>query len=82
MTTGLTEKKVEEVKKKAKLSVQERLLRIYKEERFFKERANRTKFKEVADIHLDRELLEKKNEKECVVQKKNMISDLKEVYNG
>lgn len=82
MTAGLTEKKVEEVKKKAKLSVQERLLRIYKEERFFKERANRAKFKEVADTNLDRELLEKKEEKEGVVQKKNMISDLKEVYNG
>lgn len=82
MTTGLTEKKIEEVKKKSKLTVQERLLRIYKEERYFKERANRAKFKDVADISLDKELLDKKEEKEGVVAKKNLISDLKGVYNG
>lgn len=82
MTTGLTEKKIEEVKKKSKLTVQERLLRIYKEERYFKERANRAKFKEVTDVGLDKELLDKKDEKEGVVAKKNLISDLKGVYNG
>lgn len=82
MATGLTEKKIEEVKKKSKFTVQERLLRIYKEERYFKERANRSKFKEVADVSLDKELLDKKEEREGVVAKKNLISDLKGVYNG
>ncbi len=82
MTEALTEKKVEEVKKKAKLSVQERLLRIYKEEKFYKERFTRAKFKEVADVNIDKELLDKKDEKEGVVAKKNLISDLKGVYNG
>ena len=82
MTEALTEKKVEEVKKKAKLSVQERLLRIYKEEKYYKERFNRTKFKEVTDVSIDKELLDKKDEKEGVVAKKNLISDLKGVYNG
>lgn len=82
MTEVLTEKKVEEVKKKAKLSVQERLLRIYKEEKFYKERFTRAKFKEVADVNIDKELLDKKDEKEGVVAKKNLISDLKGVYNG
>ncbi len=81
MTTGLTEKKLEEVKKKSKLSVQERLLRIYKEEKFFKERLNPAKFRDVQDVSLDRELLDKKQEREEVVGKKNMISNLKEVYN-
>ena len=81
MTTGLTEKKIEEVKKKSKLSVQERLLRIYKEEKYFKERLNPTKFRDVQDISIDRELLDKKQEKEEVVGKKNLISNLKEVYN-
>lgn len=82
MTSGLTEKKIEEVKKKSKLSVQERLLRIYKEEKFYKERLNPAKFKDVQDVSLDKELLDKKQEKEEVVGKKNMISNLKEVYNG
>ena len=82
MTSGLTEKKIEEVKKKSKLSVQERLLRIYKEEKYYKERLNPTKFKDVQDVSLDKELLDKKQEKEEVVGKKNLISNLKEVYNG
>lgn len=81
MTTGLTEKKLEEVKKKSKLSVQERLLRIYKEEKFFKERLNPAKFRDVQDVSLDKEILDKKQEREEVVGKKNMISNLKEVYN-
>lgn len=81
MTTGLTEKKLEEVKKKSKLSVQERLLRIFKEEKYFKERLNPAKFKDVQDVSLDKELLDKKQEKEEVVGKKNLISNLKEVYN-
>ena len=81
MTTGLPEKKIEEVKKKSKLSVQERLLRIHKEERYFKERLNPAKFKDVQDFSIDRELLDKKQEREEVVGKKNMISNLKEVYN-
>ena len=81
MTTGLTEKKIEEVKKKSKLSVQERLLRIHKEEKYFKERLNPTKFRDVQDVSIDRELLDKKQEREEVVGKKNLISNLKEVYN-
>ncbi len=81
MTTGLTEKKIEEVKKKSKLSVQERLLRIYKEEKFYKERLNPAKFRDVQDINVSKEILDKKQDKEEVVGKKNMISNLKEVYN-
>lgn len=81
MTTGLTEKKVEEFKKKSKLSVQERLLRIFKEEKYFKERLNPAKFRDIQDISVDKELLDKKQEKEEVVGKKNLISNLKEVYN-
>lgn len=80
MTTGLTEKKIEEVKKKSKLSVQERLLRIYKEEKYYKERMNPTKFKDVQSQSIDKEILDKKQEREEVVGKKNMISNLKEVY--
>ena len=49
MFDTLDKDKVEEVKKKSRLSVQERLLRMHREEKVYKERLNSSKYKAVPE---------------------------------
>jgi len=80
MTDGLSLNKIEEVKKKSKLSVHDRLMRLYNEEKEYKERTKKTKFEHVPAAELDREILEGKEDMESVESKRDVIDKLKEAY--
>ncbi|MDP4012355.1 MAG: hypothetical protein Q8R00_02005 [Candidatus Nanoarchaeia archaeon] len=79
MVEGLSVEKIGEVKKNSKLSVAERLMRLYKEERVMKERMKTPRFEDLKN-DLDKEILGKKEAREAVSEARDVIDKLKEAY--